>query len=404
VEALSFVCLLSISRLRGVDYNPNMSSLSSEQKANLRKFVAYTRSGARSLQEAGITNVFGGVEHNNMDGPTGWVTAPPEANSAGMRDNREYDTVSPHGITRMLAFGDSFTYGDEVALEDAWTKRITALAPSVDVLNYGVRAYGLDQAYLRYLAEGVKYHPHVVLIGYMVEDLNRDVIVFRPFYTHSPFDFWAKPRFQLRNGQLALLRNPMFTVQDYENLLYNDAQVLKELGKNDYYYQNNYSHGRFDFLPSIRLAKVLWKVLALRFQEPMFKSDGSYNVKSEAYRVTERIFDAFYSKVLEDGAQPVIVVFPKDIDLERGHRGEIRRYAALLDYFRSKGYKFIDTQNALECTPFSRGELFAHSGHFSPRGNQIVAEYILAQLKGWDLVDALKAGQMERGLPATEGP
>jgi len=43
-----------------------MSSLSSEQKANLRKFVAYTRSGARSLQEAGITNVFGGVEHNNM--------------------------------------------------------------------------------------------------------------------------------------------------------------------------------------------------------------------------------------------------------------------------------------------------------------------------------------------------
>ena len=393
MEVLSFFCLLSIRKLRHVGYDPNVASLSTVQKARLSQFVTYIRSGGKSSQNATVPDIYGRIERSMMDGPTGWVTAPPEANLAGMRDNREYNSEPPAGITRILAFGDSSTYGDEVALGDTWAKRVTAAAPSVEVLNYGVRAYGLDQAYLRYLKEGFKYHPSAVIIGYMVGDIERDVVVFRLFCTRAPFDFWAKPRFQLRDGQLTLLRNPLFTVQDYENLLRNDSQVIKELGQNDYYYQTSYVHGRFDFLPSVRLAKVSWRVLTLRLHHPIYSSDGGYNVKSEAYQVTAGIFDAFYSRVLEDGALPIIVVFDARKELQRIHEGQVPREAPLLEHFRSKGYRFLETRDALETVSGSTtatNRLFSQFGHYSPLGNQIVADYIVAQLKKWDLMDTSK--------------
>ena len=73
------------------------------------------------------------------------------------------------------------------------------MAPQVELLNYGVPAYGLDQAYLRYLKVGAQYHPNIVFIGYMTENFERDVNVFRPFYGNGYPDWiFSKPRFRLR--------------------------------------------------------------------------------------------------------------------------------------------------------------------------------------------------------------
>jgi len=392
VEGLSYSCLLAIGKLRHIGYNPVMATLSAERKADLIEIVDRAKKGR--------------LQHTSLDGPTGWVPGPPDINSAGMRDNREYNADPLPGTIRISAFGGSFVYTDEVPLEKTWIKRIDALTLSTEVLNYGVKSYGLDQAYVRYLEEGLKYHPSMVLIGHTVDDVERDVMVFLPFHWQDARGAYAlaKPRFEIRDGQLTLLRNPLFSLDDYANLARNDVQVLKELGKHDYYYQNSYQQGGLDFLPSVRLAKVSWKVLATGLHEPIFKPDGSYNVRSEAYAVTAGIFDAFYRRVLEDNALPVIVVFPMSTDLNRSQKGKIRRYAPLLEHFRSKGYRFIDVQDALQAARVSGGGLFAKGGHYSPLGNQILAEYIVAQLKGWDLMEASKirqAAQAERGRLAT---
>ena len=60
------------------------------------------------------------------------------ANSAGMRDNREYRRVPPPVTIRMSAFGDSFTYGEDVTLGDTWEKQLALLMPSMVSLKYGV--------------------------------------------------------------------------------------------------------------------------------------------------------------------------------------------------------------------------------------------------------------------------
>jgi len=72
VEGLSFLSLWSLEKVRHLRFDPNPSSLSQIQKRGLTNFLKRAKG-----------------ERVSMDGTVGWVILPPEANSAGMRDNRE---------------------------------------------------------------------------------------------------------------------------------------------------------------------------------------------------------------------------------------------------------------------------------------------------------------------------
>ena len=302
-----------------------------------------------------------------------------------MRDDRDYDPQPAAGILRIAAFGDSFTYGSDVKLGENWAKQISAIDPRIEMLNYGIGAYGLDQAYLRYLKVGTAYHPHVVFIGYMTENLARDVNVYRAFYSRAYSDWpFTKPRFRIEKGELVLIPNPLRSVADYRRLRKDEKEVLTELGRNDYHYVGNYAAGPLDFSPTVRLVKMFAARIQKKRQNPIFTNDGRYNQQSEAYEITVRIFDAFYRKVLEDGALPIIVVLPDLNDLHRSREGKPRRYAALLDYFNSKGYRYIDVMDALE--PAQQRYKFSDLtvrpwGHYSKLGNDIVARHILQTIE-----------------------
>lgn len=378
VEGMSFAGLRLLAKVARVTYDPRPAKLSAVQRTELTNFVQR-----------------GNGERTSMDPVLGWLPVAP-GNSAGIRDDHEYDKTPAPGIVRFSAYGDSFTYGSDVELGENWAKRIPSLAPNVEVLNYGAPAFGLDQAYLRYLRDGAEYHPHAVFIGYMSENLERDVNVFRAFYTNAYRDtIFTKPRFQLKDGRLVLLKNPLSSVDDYAEFLRNDTHVLAELGRNDYHYQVSYGPGPLDFSPTVRLAKIFWARMNSRVLRPVYTRDGMYNTKSEAYQVTARIFDAFYRKVAENGALPIILVFPDLTDQIRSRSGRPRRYAPLLEYFHSQGYRFIDTLTALEASQsrHSVDELTRNWGHYSPLGNDIIARYIVEELRQGDLLDAARLNQ-----------
>jgi len=154
VEGASLSGLFLLRRFADIEYAPTATALSPEARKNLDAFLA--RGEGASMA---------------MDPELGWapIRGAGEINSAGMRADREYAAKAPPGVLRIAAFGDSFTYGSDVALGADWATQITTLAPAIEVLNYGVPAYGLDQAYLRYRAVGSDYRPDIVLIGYMSE-------------------------------------------------------------------------------------------------------------------------------------------------------------------------------------------------------------------------------------------
>jgi hypothetical protein len=70
----------------------------------------------------------------------------------------------------------------------------------VDVINLAVPGYGVDQALLRFEAEGRQYHPAIVLLNVCVANDLADVML--PTFLYD--NLHPKPFFSLATGQLVL--------------------------------------------------------------------------------------------------------------------------------------------------------------------------------------------------------
>lgn len=96
----------------------------------------------------------------------------------GLRD-RAYGPKRP-GRFRVLALGDSFTFGFGVDAEDAYPKQLERLlranrrGSEYDVINAGAPGYATNQE-LQYLKEdGLAYQPDLVLIGFFAANDVKD--------------------------------------------------------------------------------------------------------------------------------------------------------------------------------------------------------------------------------------
>ncbi len=103
-----------------------------------------------------------------------------QTNSVGLRNDREIE----ENAVRILAIGDSFTYGMYVHNHETFPARLEErlnqlLAPEVQVLNAGVPGYTIQDE-LEYLHEkGLALEPDVVILG---------------TYTNDVFDFYPPMR------------------------------------------------------------------------------------------------------------------------------------------------------------------------------------------------------------------
>lgn len=363
-EALAWIGLTAVAGLRGVRYEPIRTGLLPESRAVIERLVSQ------------------GFECRIPDRLLGWVPRPnghcplEQMNAFGLRATREFAPRRPPGITRIATFGDSFTYGSYVPNEATFQEVLMREHPELEVLNYGVAGYGLDQAFLRYRDGSGPFESDIVLIGFMSENIHRNVNSFRPFYNiYGPA--MGKPRFALVDGRLRLLPNPLPEVDDYVNLLGHEEHELDRIGQTDFYYLNRIHEGRFDFLPSVRLFKLVFDKLHERLSPERILDGGVYNTASPAFQITAKLFDAFHRLVRERGATPVIAVFPNRRDLTQSDK----QYQPLLDYLRAQGYATIDLMDAFAAAPQRDPErLFVH-GHYSVEGNRRVAAAIAAWLE-----------------------
>ena len=295
-----------------------------------------------------------------------------KANSSGIRSNKEYALHPPLGIRRVSTFGDSFTHCSDVKNDETWQALMESYDPNMEVINFGVSGYGSDQAYLRYLEDGRQYKSHIVLFGFMSENINRNVNTFRPFYLHETGIPFAKPRFEIKNDKLSLIPNQLSELYDYKRLLLYPQVVLSKLGINDYYYQGHYKSNVFDWSPTVQLFKIFIHYANKKLFKEAIVIIGHYNENSEAFIVTKKIFDEFYNKAITDKSIPIILIFPDKDDVVRYKRNKEKKYSSLISYFNTRGYKYIDLMDAFENADVE--DLFI--GHYSPHANMLVAKHI----------------------------
>ena len=92
-------------------------------------------------------------------------------------DGSRYSPAVPDGEKQpscVSLYGDSFVWADEVDDAHAWGNLLVDRL-GCRVANFGVRAYGTDQSYLRYLNSAPTDNSQVVVLGHFTENVLRNV-------------------------------------------------------------------------------------------------------------------------------------------------------------------------------------------------------------------------------------
>jgi hypothetical protein len=99
-----------------------------------------------------------------------------------------------------------------------------------------------------------------------------------------------------------------------------------------------------------------------------------------------RIFGEFYRLAQANGSTPVILLFPARDDMSRYRKHRLTGYAPLAEQLRKRNFPCIDLMEAFDSFGLTDIEAFFARYHYSPVGNQIVAEWIRSYLTEYRLV------------------
>lgn len=298
-------------------------------------------------------------------------------NSQGLRSARHYSSRPPSGSLRVAAFGDSFVYGNEVADSAAWPAQVEQLFPRIELLNYGVGGYGVDQAYLLFCAEGTALSPRIVVIGFVTDDLRRVVNVYRRFISNREIPL-VKPRFVLdARGVLVLLPNPLPHASDYEPYLRSPSRVV-ELGAHDYWYRPAiYRNPLYDYSATVRLLTNLWLRIYERYFAPdRLRRHGELSPSATAFRIQMALFEEFATAVRTAGARPIVVLFPDRESLAAARQGRQSMFDPLVRELAGRAIEHVDVTQAFLEAQGDASTWFMRGGHYSPAGNRIVAQWL----------------------------
>jgi hypothetical protein len=264
------------------------------------------------------------------------------SNSRGLRGRREYSYEKPAGVRRLLVLGDSFTFGQDVSDDETYCHQLEGLLPGAEVLNFGVHGYGHDQMLLYLREEGVKYRPNLVVLGFLYDDMERNLVGFRDF---------AKPRFEQRDGRLELRNVP---VPPPEEVLRREPYRSKFL----------------DF----------WTILRARWQ---WRSGAA---EARMKSLTIAILDEIAAVSRAAGARVAFAYLPvwgehMKTDLELTPRERF-----FFDYCRQRGIPALHLQRFF-LSQLRAGATLRRYGHWGPLEHKTAAEGIAAMLVEQGLVE-----------------
>lgn len=314
---------------------------------------------------------------------TGWTFRPDSIrqggaftiNGAGIRSRRVYDRSPPSDTLRIAVFGDSFTAGDDVSDDEVWAhlleRELHDAGIRAEVLNFGVGAYGMGQAFMRWRRSGKSFSPDIVMFGLQPENLKRNVNVFRQLHHPSGPPF-SKPRFALIDDKLQLLNVPTIPPEELMEVFENFS--AHPLAPYEFYYQSRFQAARW--WSASRLLSLVFEALRQADDEP-----GIYTPGSEGGELGKAIVDAFAQDALDAGAEFIVLHLPLQSHLIRYFSNLPRPrplYDFLLEHSRAS-YHYIAYEEHLE--PMHTDDAFwSATKHYGPHLHALLAEIIADEI------------------------
>jgi hypothetical protein len=294
--------------------------------------------------------------------------------SRGSRDGQYYSSVEgirSHGPNvsfsnapvsyRIALVGDSFTFGVKARYEDTWGHGLERiLGAGVQVLNFGIDGYGVDQMYLKYIQDVRPWQPNLVILGLINHDFYRSVAVYNFASMGWALPF-AKPRFIERENQLRLLNVPLPTPEEIFTAL-----SISELPFIDYdagIHQDDWQWHYYHYSALIRYLISLW---------PAASRTTEQSSESAIVDLNSTLLRCFAWSAWTQGSALLVVYFPSRRDFLNdtasfGGENNIARRV-----FDLAGVPFVDLTSCV-IGVHSRERFVPDDPHYSPATNAAIA-------------------------------
>ena len=296
-------------------------------------------------------------------------------NSAGFRSRRDFSNYPPADTLRIALFGDSFTAGDDLSDDEVWgyllERKLNEAGIRAEVLNFGVGAYGMDQAYLRWREQGKRFEPDIVIFGLQPENLNRNVNVFRQLL-HPSGPAFSKPRFALIDDELQLLNSPTIPPEQLLDVFANFSN--HPLAPYEFHYQSRSRAARW--WSASRLLSIAFQALRNADEEPEIYTPGS-----EGGELGKAIVDAFAADARDAGSEFVVLHIPLHYHLASYfYSAPPRRppYDFLLEHAR-ESYHYIAFEEHLERS-HTDDVHWSPTKHYGPSLHELLASVVADDL------------------------
>ena len=302
--------------------------------------------------------------HTRYDADLGWSSQPNalirhaygrgipiRINSQGLRADGDFAFEKPPGKVRVICSGDSFTFGHGVKNTDTWCEQLAALDPRLEPLNMGQGAYGLDQAYLWFMRDGVKFENDVHVLAFITENITR--------MRRAEFNGYGKPVLRIVDGQLHVENVP---VPERKS----EAPATQ---------------GFLNGIRQLRSMQLLSAFYARIRQRGAF-SGAALLDDAETRNVIAKLVESLRDIDRAKGSTLIVVHLPTRYEL--GANGE---WAGWKPIFETESKRldvpFFDLQADVEGMPEEVGYtmfLTPHGGHYSVTGNRLVARLLTEKL------------------------
>jgi hypothetical protein len=349
------------SKVGGFRFAPNWSDIT---RKNLFLLDAATPSGNWSESYLVFDPELGWVVGRSRESDDGLYFSSEEGIRSAKPGVRLADRKAPF---RIAIIGDSNAFSLEVPFEHSWGAYLEAmLGADVQILNFGVNGYGVDQAVLRLERDVHQWSPDIVILAMIQHDLIRSMSVY-PFVTFPAWKMpFAKPRMIQEAGRLVSLNTPLPDphgwFRDY------DLSALPNI-EHDYGFRSaslNMSAGDFPLL--IRLVTTFL---------PRYSSAGNAISDEEIIRLNAALLRRF-DRLASESGRSLTVYLPTtgahDYDPVRPDNLARRAMA-------EAGLASLDLTECLKSVP--AGERNVPSGnHFSAMANRAIATCVAPAVTG----------------------
>lgn len=315
------------------------------------------------------------------DSLLGW-TLPADIKLRGLDSNgiragggREYKMTKHDSVLRIALFGDSYVFGAEVDFESTigcqLEQRMKTLGIKAEVINFGVGAYGIDQAFLKWKYHGKKFSPDIVIVGFQPENVKRNLNMLRTLYSRKEALPFSKPRFVIKGDSLQLINFP--TVKPDQLV-----EIIKKVDQWNWIKEEEF-YTDSDYVEYSWLNSKLFSCLVSICEENRFTYSEQereyYTINQEPSQLALRIIKEFKKDVEQNQSTFYVLHLPRLLDLKDFSNGDKFVYADLLDTIDSK-YNLIHIEQALidKASQSSFSSLFMPGQHYSAIANSIVAE------------------------------